>query len=143
MRRGTLSRVLKECGYRVTATDPVEAFITAAEQAGSANAYKVATAANLPFADDTFDLAIAYDVLMDVEDVPPAVGEIRRVLGSTGTLIVSLAHPFTDRGKFAGPEPNAPFVFNGFYFTRHTWNQLERWSRVPLFLWLKTRPLRA
>ena len=86
MRRGTLSRVLKECGYRVTATDPVEAFITAAEQAGSANAYKVATAANLPFADDTFDLAIAYDVLMDVEDVPPAVGEIRRVLGSTGTL---------------------------------------------------------
>lgn len=27
---GRVSRVLKDCGYRVTATDPVEAFISAA-----------------------------------------------------------------------------------------------------------------
>jgi SAM-dependent methyltransferase len=115
---GRVSRVLKECGYRVTATDPVEAFIAAAEQAGSADDYKVATAANLPFADNTFDLAIAYNVLMDVEDIPAAVKEIRRVLRSSGTLIVSISHPFADRGRFAGPEPNAPFVLNGSYFTR-------------------------
>jgi 2-polyprenyl-3-methyl-5-hydroxy-6-metoxy-1,4-benzoquinol methylase len=55
---GRVSRVLKDCGYRVTATDPVEAFISAAEQAGSADDYKVAAVADLPFADDTFDLAI-------------------------------------------------------------------------------------
>jgi ubiquinone/menaquinone biosynthesis C-methylase UbiE len=50
------------------------------EQAGSADDYKVATATNLPFADGTFDLAIAYNVLMDIEDVPTAPREIRRVL---------------------------------------------------------------
>ena len=115
---GRVSRLLKECGYRVTATDPVEAFIAAFEQAGSADDYKIATAANLPFADDTFDLAIAYNVLMDVEDIPAAVREIRRVLRSFGTLIVSIVHPFTDRGRFAGPEPDAPFVLNDFYFGR-------------------------
>lgn len=39
---GRISRVLKECGYRVTATDPVAAFVTAAQQTGSADDYKVA-----------------------------------------------------------------------------------------------------
>ena len=188
---GRISRLLKECGYRVTATDPVEAFIAASEQAGSADDYKIATAANLPFADDTFDLAIAYNVLMDVEDIPAAAREIRRVLRSSGTLIVSIVHPFTDRGRFAGPDPDAPFVLNDSYFGRdrfegveernglrmhfagwsqpleyymaalegaglavsalrepapnvsHGWEHLERWSSVPLFLWLKTRPLCA
>src|SRR5215813_8054260 len=60
---GRVSRVLKDCGYRVTASDPVEAFVAAAEQAGSADEYRLAPAANLPFADETFDLAIAYNVL--------------------------------------------------------------------------------
>ena len=51
---GRVSRVLKDCGYRVTATDPVEAFVSAAEQARSADEYRVAAAADLPFADGTF-----------------------------------------------------------------------------------------
>lgn len=41
---GRVSRVLKECGYRVTAIDPVEQLVFAAEQAGSADAYKIASA---------------------------------------------------------------------------------------------------
>src|SRR5215469_16455754 len=186
---GRVSRVLKDCGYRVTATDPVEALVSAAEQAGSAHDYKVAAAANLPFADNTFDLAIAYNVLMDIEDVSAAVREIGRVLRPAGTLIISVVHPFADRGCFAGPEPDAPFVLHHSYFGRErfegveernglqmhfagwsqplenymaalegaglavsalrepipdasgAWAHLERWSRIPLFLWLKARPL--
>jgi SAM-dependent methyltransferase len=186
---GRVSRVLRDCGYRVTATDPVEAFVSAAEQAGSADKYKVATAANLPFADATFDLAIAYNVLMDVENVPMALREIRRVLRFSGTLVISIVHPFADRGRFAGPEPDAPFVLQDSYFGRKRfevveernglqmhfagWSQplenymvaledagfavsalrepmpavtapfthMERWTRIPLFLWLKARPL--
>jgi hypothetical protein len=56
--------------------DLVEAFVSAAEQAGSADEYRVATASNSPFSDKTFDLAIAYNVLMDIEDVPMALREI-------------------------------------------------------------------
>ena len=171
---GRVSRVLKDCGYRVTATDPVEAFISAAEQAGSADEYKVASAGNLPFADDTFDLAIAYNVLMDIEDVPTALREIRRVLRPSGILVISIVHPFADRGRFVGPEPDAPFVLHNSYFGRErfegveernelenymlalegagfavsalwepipdageAWTPMERWSRIPLLLWLK------
>jgi SAM-dependent methyltransferase len=186
---GRVSRVLKDCGYRVTATDPVEAFVSAAEQAGSADEYRVAAAASLPFADNTFDLAIAYNVLMDIENVSVALREIRRVLRSAGTFIISIVHPFADRGRFAGPDPDAPFVLHKSYFGRERfeevekrnglqmhfagWSQplenymialegtgfavlalrepipavagafahMERWTRIPLFLWLKAQPL--
>ena len=186
---GRISRVLKDCGYRVTATDPVAAMIAAAEQAGSADDYKIAAAANLPFADNTFDLAVAYNVLMDIEDVAAALREARRVLRPAGTLIISIVHPFADRGRFAGSESDAPFVLHNSYFGRVRfemavernglpmhfagWSQplenymaalegagfavsslrepipdaaapstdLERWSRIPLFLWLKARPV--
>jgi SAM-dependent methyltransferase len=186
---GRVSRVLKECGYRVTAVDPVEQLVSAAEQAGSADAYEIAAAADLPFADCSFDLAVTYNVLMDVADVPAAVKELKRVLRPSGTLVVSIVHPFSDRGCFAAPEADAPFVLQKSYFGRERfegtearnglqmhfvgWSQplesytaalesaglavtslrepvpgpsaegshLERWNRVPLFLWLKARPL--
>ena len=186
---GRVSRVLKDCGYRVTAVDPVEQLISAAERAGSADAYKIAAAADLPFKNCSFDLAVAYNVLMDVEDVPAALKEVRRVLRPSGTLVISIVHPFADRGRFAGLEANAPFVLQRSYFGRERfegtevrnglqmhfagWSQplesymtalesaelaatslrepvpdtgdkgshMERWSRVPLFLWLKARLL--
>ena len=186
---GRVSRVLKERGYRVTAADPVEAFVSAAEEAGSADDYTLAAANNLPFADGTFDLALAYNVLMDVEDIPAALREIRRVLRPSGTLVISIVHPFADRGQFAGPEPDAPFVLRNPYFGRERfeeveernglqmqfvgwsqplesymaaledagfavcalrepipdagvqWIHMQRWIRIPLFLWLKARLL--
>jgi SAM-dependent methyltransferase len=173
----------------VTATDPVEAFISAAERAGSADEYKVASVGNLPFADDTFDLAIAYNVLMDIEDVPTALREIGRVLRPSWDLGYLIVHPFADRGRFVGPEPDAPFVIHNSYFGRErfegveernelqmhfagwsqplesymlalegagfavstlrepvpgaseAWTHMERWRRIPLFLWLKARPV--
>jgi ubiquinone/menaquinone biosynthesis C-methylase UbiE len=122
---GRVSRVLKECGYRVTAIDPVEKLISAAEQAGSADAYRIAAAADLPFENCSFDIAVAYNVLMDVEDVPAALKDIRRVLRSSGTLIISIVHPFADRGRFAGPEANAPFVLQKSYFGRERFEGTE------------------
>jgi ubiquinone/menaquinone biosynthesis C-methylase UbiE len=70
---GRVSRVVKECGYRVTATDPVAAFVAAATRAGSAKEYAVAAAGHLPFGDGSFDLVVAYNILMDAENVPAAV----------------------------------------------------------------------
>src|SRR5262244_443913 len=122
---GRVSRVLKECGYRVTAIDPVEKLVLAAEQAGSADYYRIAAAADLPFENCSFDLAVAYNVLMDIEDVPPALKEIRRVLRPSGTLVISIVHPFADRGRFAGPEANAPFVLQKSYFGRERFEDTE------------------
>ena len=55
---------------------------------------------------------------MDIEDVPMALREIRRVLRATGTLIISIVHPLAYRGRFAGPEADAAFVVQGSYFGR-------------------------
>jgi SAM-dependent methyltransferase len=188
---GRVSLLLKECGFHVTAVDPVAAFIAAAERSGSADRYAVAPAADLPFDSGSFDLVVAYNVLMDIDDMPQALSECRRVLRPSGTLIISVVHPFTDRGRFTGPEPNSPFLIESCYFDRQRfegvdthdglqmhfagWSlplesyataladtgfaitsvreprpapactvdameRLERWRRLPLFLWLKARP---
>ena len=115
---GRVSRELKGLGYHVTASDAVAAMVNAAREANSADDYHVAGLSDLPFEDASFDLVMAYNVLMDVEDVPAAAREIRRVLKPGGTLFVSLVHPFRDRGRFAGRAPDAPFVIDGSYYGR-------------------------
>jgi SAM-dependent methyltransferase len=122
---GRVSRILRERGYRVTATDPVEQFVSVAKQTNSADRYEVATAAHLPFKDGSFDLAVAYNVLMDIEDVPTALREIRRVLRPSGMLLISIVHPFADRGRFANQEPDAPFVLETTYFGRERFEGIE------------------
>ena len=77
---GRISCLLKDLGYCVTASDPVMQLVQAANDANSADFYEVATAANLPFEDARFDLVVAYNVLMDIEDVPTALKEPKRVL---------------------------------------------------------------
>ncbi|HEV7372712.1 class I SAM-dependent methyltransferase [Arenibaculum sp.] len=186
---GRVSRELRALGYDVTAADVVEALAGAAKEAGSAHRHVVADAAALPFADRSFDLVVAYNVLMDVADVPAAVAEVARVLRPAGELMVSLVHPFRDRGSFDGEGPDAPFVLKDTYYGRKRfegaeerdglrmryagWSMplesyaaaleraglaitalreplpadgarqqhAERWKRIPLFLWLKARPV--
>ena len=184
---GRVSRALKACGYRVTASDPVRELVNAAKEAQSADDYAITSGADLPFEDASFDLVMAYNVLMDVEDVSATLKEIRRVLRPAGMLVISIVHPFSDRGRFAGTETNAPFVLEGTYFGRQRfegveerdglrmhfagwsqpleayatalegaglaitslrepvpeggWNHMQRWAKIPLFLWLKARLL--
>src|SRR6516225_8356915 len=115
---GRVSRELKKLGFKVTATDAVEELLEAARQMDSADNYARADACNLPFDDGRFDLVVAYNVLMDVEDVPAATKEIRRVMKPTGTLFISLVHPFRDRGRFVSSDADAAFVVTGTYFGR-------------------------
>jgi SAM-dependent methyltransferase len=140
---GRVSRLLKECGYRVTAVDPVAPFIDAAKQADSADHYEIAAAAKLPFADARFDLAVAYNVLMDIENVPAAVKEMRRVLKPSGTLIVSIVHPFSDRGRFASNAPDAPFVIHGSYFGRERFEGIEERDGLTMHFAGWSQPLEA
>ncbi len=109
----------------MTAIDPVEKLVSAAEQAGSADAYGIAAAADLPFENCSVDLVVAYNVSMDVEDVPAALKEMTRVLRPSGTLVISIVHPFADRGRFAGPNADWPFVLQKSYFGRERFEDTE------------------
>jgi 2-polyprenyl-3-methyl-5-hydroxy-6-metoxy-1,4-benzoquinol methylase len=71
---GGVSRELTACGFQVTAVDLVRRLVRAAIEAQSARHYTVASATELPFDNAQFDLVVAYNVLMDVDDVPAVNG---------------------------------------------------------------------
>jgi SAM-dependent methyltransferase len=120
---GRVSRELKALGYRVIGVDIAPEMVQAAAGIGSAHGYALASAAALPFASGKFGLVIAYNVLMDVEDVPAALKEISRILKPDGEVMISIVHPFRDVGKFASKEPDSPFVIKGSYFGRRRFEE--------------------
>ena len=109
---GRVSRLLGELGYRVTATDAVPEMVAAAREAGSAADYAVAPASALPFAAARFPLVVAYNMLMDVDDLEGSIAELRRVIRPDGRLVISVVHPLRDRG--AGDD--AGFRVDGDWF---------------------------
>ena len=124
-REGRVSRELTACGFQVTAVDPVSRLVGAAIEAQSARNYTVASATELPSDNAQFDLVVAYNVLMDVDDVPAALKEFKRVIRPTGQLIISIAYPLMDYGHFVSKEMNFPFVLEGTYFGRKRFEGVE------------------
>lgn len=122
---GRIARDLSALGHRVTATDITPRLVAAAKSAGSAARYCVADAVNLPFTEGVFDRVIAYNVLMDVQDMPAAISEAARVLTPGGTLTISIVHPFIDRGTFAGESADATFEVRDSYFNCKTFTGIE------------------
>lgn len=113
---GRVARDLGACGHHVTATDFSAGLLAAAAADDSARAYVHADAARLPFADNSFDRVVAYNMLMDVPDMPAVVAEAGRVLAPAGVLTISIVHPFSDRGSFASDASDASFIVDGDYF---------------------------
>jgi ubiquinone/menaquinone biosynthesis C-methylase UbiE len=63
--------------------------------------FEIAGFERLPFANDTYDLAVCALALCHLEDPTSGVGEIARVLKPGGSLVVSDPHPF---GAIEGPQ---------------------------------------
>lgn len=113
---GRVARDLTDLGHHVTAVEPVAELLAAAEEADSAAEYVPADATALPFDDDSFDRVVAYNMLMDVADMPGAVSEAARVLRDDGEMMVSIVHPIRDLGGFASDDQDAPFLVTSTYF---------------------------
>ncbi len=97
---GRVTRDLAARGHRVTSLDASPTLLRAAADADPGGEYVLGVAEALPFADAAFDLVVAYNVLMDVADMPAAVAEIGRVLAPRGRLCACVTHPFTDAGRW-------------------------------------------
>jgi SAM-dependent methyltransferase len=113
---GRTTRVLQARGHHVVGVDSSPTLLGYARQADSAGTYLLADAAALPFAAASFDMAVAYNSLMDVADMPGTVHEAARVLVGGGCLCISVTHPLNDAGAFASDAPDAPFTITGSYF---------------------------
>jgi SAM-dependent methyltransferase len=112
---GRVARDLAARGHRVTGVDSSPSLVAAATEADPEGKYLVADARALPLEAAAFDLIVAYNSLMDIDDMPGAVAEAARVLEPGGRFCVCLTHPFFDAGAFESREPDARFVVEGSY----------------------------
>jgi SAM-dependent methyltransferase len=112
---GRVCRDLRALGYDPIGIDGSSTMIRLAADADPAGDYRVADAAALPFADRAFDLVVAYNVLMDVDDLDGVVAEAARVIEPGGHLAACVTHPFADVGRFVERSADAPFVVTGDY----------------------------
>ena len=116
---GRVSRDLADRGHRVVGVDASPTLVRHACEADRRSAYVLGDAAALPFPDGSFDLAVAYNSLMDVDDLQAAAAEVARVLEPGGRLCVTVTHPMSDAGGFVDRTPDAPFTIDGSYLGRH------------------------
>ena len=96
---GHNTRLVAARGARMTGIDIAEKFIGFAAESEEAEplgvVYKVASAVELPFDDETFDFATAFMSLMDIAENDIALSEAHRVLKAGGFLQFSISHPCT------------------------------------------------
>lgn len=90
---GRVGRWLSAHGHTVAGIDSSPTLTAAAHQAGGYDEIVCGDAASLPWADDAFDLAVAYMSLQDMPDPEPVVGAIARVLCPAGHLVIAITHP--------------------------------------------------
>jgi SAM-dependent methyltransferase len=99
---GRVTRDLAARGHAVTALDASRTLLAAAAELDPHGEYVLGAAEALPFADASFSLVVAYNVLMDVADMPAAVAEAARVLVPGGAFCACVTHPFAEAGTWAG-----------------------------------------
>jgi SAM-dependent methyltransferase len=120
---GRVARDLEDRGHRVTGIDSSPTLLEAAASADPDGEYVLADAASLPFSDETFNLVVAYNSLMDVDDMPGTVREAARVLRPDGRFCVCVTHPLADAGRFKRPDEDSPFRITGSYFGRRRFGE--------------------
>ncbi|QGG95457.1 class I SAM-dependent methyltransferase [Actinomarinicola tropica] len=91
---GQIARLAVRGGARrVVGVDPTWAQVVEAERRGGGPVYARAGAAALPFADASFDTAVACLVFEHIVDVDDAIAEVARVLRPGGRFLFFLNHP--------------------------------------------------
>jgi len=123
---GRVARDLVKRGHRVTACDSTFELLKLAADADEASGYLRCDAAALPFRDESFDLAVFYNSLMDIDDMEASVREAARVLTPGGRMCACVTHPIPDAGKFESSEDDARFVISGTYLGD------RRWIEIPM-----------
>jgi SAM-dependent methyltransferase len=115
---GRVDRDLRQRGHRVVAVDRSRRLLHHAQVTDPEGVYLLANAAQLPIADASFDLVVAYNSLMDVADMSGTISEASRVLRSGGRLCACITHPLSNAGGFISSETGSTFEIAGSYFGR-------------------------
>jgi ubiquinone/menaquinone biosynthesis C-methylase UbiE len=90
---GRIGRWLTERGHRVSGIDTSPTLLAAARRAGGYAELVEGSAADLPWPDGAFDLAIAFMTLQDMPDARTTIAQTGRVLAPGGVLCIAIVHP--------------------------------------------------
>ena len=112
---GRLARDLKRLGHHVVGVDSSSTLVRSAREADPDGDYRVASAARLPLDAASGDVAVAFMVLQDIDDLGAAVREMGRVLVADGTACIAVVHPLNSAGAFVNDSAGSPFVIAGSY----------------------------
>lgn len=114
---GYLTRKLRDAGAAATGVDHSEKMIAIAREDAAGIDYLVACCTTLaPLADEQFDLAVSNYVLMDIPDLPAAVGALHRVLKTGGTAVLVFSHPCFPASRSQLDEQGAHYAWPSPYF---------------------------
>ena len=120
---GRVARALAELGHAVIGVDSAPTLLAAAREVDPGRTYVLADSTQLPFDGERFSVVVAYNVLMDVEDLDDTVAEAARVLQPGGSLCICVVHPVNDAAVITGDT----FVLQRPYLTSETVDEtLER-----------------
>jgi SAM-dependent methyltransferase len=135
---GALASRIREQGGRVVATDLSPTMASKAH--GEAIPSLAADVSRLPFADRSFDAAVAAWMLYHVTDVPTALGELNRVLRRGGRFVaVTIGNDHLSELWSAAGIRMEPPTFSrengerllGKFFDRVERHDLEAWADFP------------
>jgi ubiquinone/menaquinone biosynthesis C-methylase UbiE len=111
---GRHARRLVELGHTVSGIDLTPEMLERASAGVPQASFTVADVRELPFADESFSIAVCGLALAHLPSLDGAVGELSRVLGPGGRLIVSVLHPFQAllgwHAPFSGRDGSRGFV---------------------------------
>ena len=97
---GRFCRMLAAEGIATTGIDPTLRLLDAARTRDPQGNYLQARAEALPFADASFDLAVSYLTLIDIDDYAAAIAEMARVLRPGGSLLIANLNSFSTAGDW-------------------------------------------
>ena len=129
---GRVARDLGARGHRVVGVDSSSALVRSAREADPSGCYAVADAAAVPCASASFDLAVAYNSLQVVGDMPGTVSEAARLLRRGGHFCVCVSHPVTDIGRFVRGENGDVFALRQPYFDSQRVDETVEWDGLPM-----------
>jgi SAM-dependent methyltransferase len=140
---GRVARQLRLLGHQVVGIDASPAMVQAAGGHRGTPPVVLADAAELPFRDGAFDLAVAYMCLHDIDDMPLAILEIARVLGPSGRLCAAIPHPINTAGSFQSRDADAPFVISASYLQTASLRMVADHGGIRLTFHSEHRPLES
>ena len=104
---GRVGRDLAQLGHTVVGVDASSTLVRACVRHPDGHCAVVGDAAHLPIAEHAVDLVIGFMSFHDLDQLEPAMSEVRRVLRPHGRIHLALVHPINSAGRWRTPSSPA------------------------------------